>query len=110
MIFINEPFTRGLAQGVTNWLRYRRGSMAPYLALLLCVPLLGALCSYAQNSKPTAVTPQVPKAAPPSDFKVPLLNEPLRLSDFAGMEPRPELKGQLAKVTGFIQNSPNDGE
>jgi hypothetical protein len=52
----------------------------------------------------------VPKAAPPSDFKVPLLTEPLRLSDFAGMEPKPELKSQLVKVTGFVQNAPNDGE
>jgi hypothetical protein len=110
MIFINGPLPRSLTQDVTNWLRYRRGSKALNLVLLLCVPLIGALYSVAQNSKPTAVTPQVPKAAPPSDFKVPLLNEPLRLSDFAGMEPRPELKGQLVKVSGFVQNAPNDGE
>ena len=39
------------------------------------------------NSKPTAVSPQIPKAAPPSDFKVPLLIEGLRLSDFAAWSP-----------------------
>jgi hypothetical protein len=67
-------------------------------------------CSVAQNSKPTALSPQIPKESPPTDFKVPLLTEPLRLSDFSSMEPRPALRDQLVRVLGFIQNSPNDGE
>lgn len=70
----------------------------------------GARSSPAQNSKPTAVTPQPPKVQPPADFKVPLLTAGLRLSDFPDMEPRPELKSRLAKVTGFVQNTPIDGE
>ncbi len=51
-----------------------------------------------------------PLQLPPADFKVPLLTEPLRLSDFSGMEPKPELVDRLARVTSFIQNAPNDGE
>ena len=109
MIFLSRPCSCGLSQGVTNWVRYRKSLKARYFGLLLCVPLIGALCSPAQ-SKPTAVTPQVPKAAPPSDFKIPLLTQPLRLSDFDGMGPNPELKNQLVKVTGFVQNAPTDGE
>ncbi len=65
---------------------------------------------FAQNSKPTPVSPQILKAAAPTDFKVPLLAEALRLSDFPEMEPKPELKDQLVKVSSFIQNAPNDGE
>jgi hypothetical protein len=41
---------------------------------------------------------------------VPLLDAPLKLADFAEMEPRAELRGKLAEVTGFIQNAPRDGE
>jgi hypothetical protein len=44
------------------------------------------------------------------DYRVPLLSEGLKLSDFAGMKPRPELKDKLLKITGFIQNSPHDGQ
>jgi hypothetical protein len=110
MILTNEPSGYGFAQHVTSWAGYQKGSKALFLGLLLCVPSIGARDCLAQNSKPTAVTPRVPKAAPPSDFKIPLLTEPLRLSDFAGMEPKPALKSQLVKVTGFVQNAPNDGE
>ncbi len=109
MILTKEPSWYGFAQNVTNWERYCRGLKALSLGLLLCVPLVGISHSCAQNSKPTAVTPQVPKAAHPSDFKVPLLNESLHLSDFADMEPAPGLKNKLVEVSGFIQTAPNDG-
>jgi hypothetical protein len=41
---------------------------------------------------------------------VPLIAEGLKLSDFPGMEPRPEIKDKLLRVSGFIQNSPHDGQ
>lgn len=97
----------GPAQNVTRQARYLRSGKAIFLALLLCVLVGFPPLSGAQNSKPTAVQP--PKAQPPSDFKVPLLSEGIRLSDFAGMEPRPDLKEKLARVTGFLQNTPSDG-
>ncbi|HVX56811.1 MAG TPA: carbohydrate binding family 9 domain-containing protein, partial [Candidatus Saccharimonadales bacterium] len=66
-------------------------------------PCLGA-------QKPAAGAAEPPKKQEPSDVKVPLLSRPLRLSDFDGMEPRPELRPQLAEVSNFIQQLPRDGE
>lgn len=40
---------------------------------------------------------------------VPLIDQPLRLSDFNGMQPQPELQHKLGHVTGFVQRDPNDG-
>jgi hypothetical protein len=50
------------------------------------------------------------KAQPPIEYKAPLITEKLRLSDFAGMAPKPELKDKLLKISGFIQNTPHDGQ
>ena len=95
-------------RNVTKSVGYLRAAR-PHLGLLLCV-LAGAQClASGQNSKPTPVTPQPPKAQPPADFKVQLLTQGLKLSDFAGMEPRPALKERLTRVSGFIQNTPADG-
>lgn len=66
--------------------------------------------SPAQNSKPTPASPQPPKSEMPANLSVPLLSESIHLSDFSGMKPRPELQGKLAEVTGFVQNSPYDGQ
>ena len=110
MILVKEPSRYGFSGDVTKRDRYCRRFRALLPGLLLCVLLIGWRCSLAQNSKPTAVSPQVPKEAPPADFKIPLITEPLRLSDFSGMKPSPGLKDRLAKITGFIQNAPNDGE
>ena len=41
---------------------------------------------------------------------VPLIDQPLHLSDFAGMAPRADLRGKLSHVSGFIQNQPTDGQ
>lgn len=85
------------------------GTRALYLGLLLCILIAAQRLSAAQNSKPTPVTPEPPKAQPPSEFKVPLLTEGLKLSDFAGMEPRAALVEKLTRVTGFLENTPVDG-
>jgi hypothetical protein len=63
----------------------------------------------ARNSRQAEAPAEQRKAQPVSDYKAPLIQEKLRLSDFAGMEPRPELKDKLLKISGFIQNSPHDG-
>src|SRR5579862_4610751 len=110
MILVKEPSSYGFPRDVTKRDRYCRRSRALLLGLLLCVLYIGERCSFAQNSKPTPVSPQILKAAAPTDFKVPLLAEALRLSDFPEMEPKPELRDQLVKVSSFIQNAPNDGE
>ncbi len=66
--------------------------------------------TFAQTNKPTAVPAQPPRPQAPIDVKVPLLHAAIHLSDFSAMQPRPELREQLAKVTDFIQNTPRDGE
>src|SRR5206468_5378828 len=105
MILLKEPSRYGFPRDVTKRDRYCRSFRALLLGLLLCVPFIGERYSLAQNSKPTPVFPQVPQAAPPTDFKIPLLSEPVRLSDFREMEPKPEFKDQLVKLTGFVQNA-----
>jgi hypothetical protein len=47
---------------------------------------------------------------PAGGLRVPLIAEGLKLSDFEGMEPRPKLKGKLLRISGFIQNTPRDGQ
>jgi len=69
-----------------------------------------AAVGLAQDNKPTVVSAAPPRAQAPSDVKVPLIDGPLRLADFVGMEPRLELKNKLAEIKDFIQNSPHDGE
>jgi hypothetical protein len=60
--------------------------------------------------KTNGVLPQTPpRPQPIADAKVPLIDHPLTLADFAGMEPRPELKDKLTHLSNFIQNQPTDG-
>ena len=66
--------------------------------------------SVRQTSKPSVVSQEPPKAQPPSDYKVPLITEGLKLSDFVSMAPKPGLKEQLQEISGFIQNTPSDGQ
>ena len=40
---------------------------------------------------------------------MPRIDQPLRLSDFNGMQPRPDLQHKLGHVSGFVQRNPNDG-
>jgi hypothetical protein len=66
--------------------------------------------SVAQNNKPAVLSQEPPKAQPNSGYTAPLLGEGLKLSDFGGMEPRPELKAKLLHISGFIQTYPRDGQ
>jgi hypothetical protein len=61
------------------------------------------LKAQADNAQPAA-------PAPAASYTVPLISEGLKLSDFAGMEPRAELKSKLLHISGFIQNYPRDGQ
>jgi Domain of unknown function (DUF5916) len=79
-------------------------------ALFLGLALMGEGAAPAQSTPADKAPSQPPRAQPPSDLKVPLLSKPLQLSDFAGMEPRADLKPHLAEVSGFLQNQPRDGE
>ena len=82
----------------------------PLPVVMLSLTLLVSQAAYGQIGKPAVTSPAPPKTQQPTDLKIPLISEGLRLSDFAGMQPRPELKPTLTEITGFIQNAPNDGE
>jgi hypothetical protein len=44
-----------------------------------------------------------------NSVEIPQISVPIKISDFAGMRPRPDLESKLAKVEGFLQSNPNDG-
>jgi hypothetical protein len=77
--------------------------------------MMAGLAAVAQSSQPKvppAPAPEAHPAAPQTatNYTVPQIAEGVRLSDFAGMKPRPELRDKLLHITGFIQNSPHDGQ
>ena len=109
MISSKQPISYGFARNVMSWARCCRSTRFLLAWLLVCASLLGHRFGLSQNTSQEANAPRPPKVQPPADFRVPLLTEPVRLSDFKSMEPTGELKGKLARVTGFIQNTPNDG-
>lgn len=79
----------------------------------MCLAMAAVLT--AQSGKPAALAAQAPnaqgaKTPPAAPLIVPLLADPLRLSDFAGMEPQVQLKDKLLKISDFIQNYPKDGQ
>jgi hypothetical protein len=85
-------------------MRLLRGS-----AFVLLVAAFACAVVVAQrgSSPPTSATPP---ARLHTDFKISRIIAQLRLSDFAGGEPRPDLKSKLTRVTGFVQQVPNDGQ
>jgi Domain of unknown function (DUF5916)/Carbohydrate family 9 binding domain-like len=68
----------------------------------------------AQLPEPAIKDPQVkpaPKPAiPPPTLTIPRLSRAPVLDDFLGMQPEGEIAQQMAKVTGFVQRNPHDGE
>ena len=76
-------------------------------ALIFLVFPVSFLGQSGKAEQPMTV-PHMPVA--PMRVRVPLISEPLKLSDFAGMTPRPELRDTLGVVRDFIQNAPNDGK
>lgn len=72
--------------------------------------LLAPLALRAQLNRPT-VTPgraELPQGV--SSRKVPMLDRRLGLEQFLAMAPDAALKGKLAAVSGFVQNSPSNGK
>jgi hypothetical protein len=62
----------------------------------------------AQTARPDRQPPP-PNLLRSSDATVPLIAQPLHLSDFEGMQPREDLRPKLQHLTTFIQQHPNDG-
>lgn len=76
----------------------------------MCLTAIAAQSSGASRNRQEALQAEAQKAQPASGLKAPFIDKGLHLSDFAGMEPRPELKSKLLKISGFIQNTPHDGQ
>jgi hypothetical protein len=81
----------------------------------MCLGAVASAASVAHSGKPARVSTgplkaQSAQAQPAGNYTVPLIGEGLRLSDFDGTEPRPELKSKLLHISGFIQNYPKDGQ
>jgi hypothetical protein len=72
--------------------------------------MVASVASPAQDHQPAGSQAAQPKAQTDGDNRVPLLSEGLSLSDFVDMEPRPELKGRLLRISGFTQTTPRDGD
>jgi hypothetical protein len=80
------------------------------IGLLVCLAAIAAQDSIALSKSQAATHAEAQQAKPANNLKVPLIDKELRLSDFAGMKPRPDLKDKLLKISGFIQNTPHDGQ
>jgi hypothetical protein len=68
----------------------------------------------AQEPEPAIKNPEVrpapkPEIAPPA-LTIPRLSRPPVLEDFLSMKPQGETALRMAKVTGFVQRNPHDGE
>jgi uncharacterized protein DUF5916/cellulose/xylan binding protein with CBM9 domain len=68
----------------------------------------------AQLPEPPVKNPEVrpapkPELAPPA-LTIPRLSRAPALEDFLGMKPQSDTARQMAKVTGFVQRNPHDGE
>ncbi len=83
--------------------------MKTTVCAVLCCGLMGGIAN-GQGNMPSPMPNAPSKPEYTMDRDVPLLEHALRLSDFVGMQPPPELRGRLTEVDDFIQNSPVDGK
>jgi hypothetical protein len=65
--------------------------------------------SHAQGSGTTVQNPPAAQLGPPA-ITIPKLQRAPSLEDFLSMKPQGEIALQMAKVTGFTQRNPHDGE
>jgi len=64
----------------------------------------------AQNAPASSASKPVAPGIGPPALTIPRLERAPSLDDFLSMEPRGEIASQMAKVTGFTQRNPHDGE
>jgi Domain of unknown function (DUF5916) len=78
-------------------------------SLILVGTLSGSVALSAQEGNYGVVPPQL-GAVGQGEFRIPLIPEGLKLADFAGGEPRADIRNTLTHVNNFIQQVPNDGQ
>jgi hypothetical protein len=79
---------------------------ALFIPLLTILPVSSAQSSPKVDSK---TSDQSSKTLPVT-VRIPVIDKPLRLSDFEAMKPSAALDGQLLHLTSFTQNEPYDGQ
>ena len=77
--------------------------------LKLAASVLAATLMCGQIAIAQAQTPPSPPSGPPS-LTIPRLSHAPSLDEFLTMKPEGEVALQMAKVTGFTQRNPHDGE
>ena len=94
-----------LVRLLKSWAHFR-AKLAVITVLALSATELAAFPSFPQDSQPPAPTSE---AGPPA-LTIPRLPRPPALDDFLSMKPQGEIARQMAKVSGFTQRNPHDGE
>src|SRR4029077_12781633 len=80
-----------------------------HVLVIFVAALLGAApVSAAQNAPATRSQRLVPSVPP--TITIPRLSHPPSIDDFLTMQPQGEIALQMAKITGFTQRDPHDGE
>ncbi len=77
--------------------------------LCLCLACLTLQAASPKNRQPLPAGASL-TAPQQTGVQVSLIDQPLHLSDFPNMAPRPDLRSKLAMVSDFIQNAPEDGK
>jgi hypothetical protein len=90
----------------------RRWRQRGAAALIVAAALMCAWPAAGQNSVATPQLDAPAKSPPPGlpALTIPRLQRAPSLEDFLGMEPQGEIAHTMAKVTGFTQRNPHDGE
>lgn len=86
----------------------RTSHLLSLFAFLLAVRL-GEGKILGQTSRPSAVSEAPVKKQTSTDYKVGKLTQALRLADFEGMQPRPEISDQVTRISDFVESAPTDG-
>jgi len=107
-------FLGGLGETVRVVVRLARGqgetNRVLRLVLAAGMALLGApVCVRAQTAAQVPSSEQKSTQESPT-LTIPRLPQGPSLEDFLSMEPQGEIASQMAKVTGFVQRDPHDGE
>jgi len=91
-----------------------RALFRPVIASNIMAAVMAAVClpcaaQKQAGTKPPSNSAFAPQVAPPA-ITIPRLDRPPSLDDFLNMEPQSKAARQMAKVTGFTQRYPHDGE
>jgi hypothetical protein len=98
-----------LGWGLGLLLKVRKTALSVSLAVLAAATAVCPSIAAQDTVQPQSSNQEPPELGPPA-LTIPRLSRPPVLEDFLGMQPEGEIALQMAKVTGFTQRNPHDGE